>query len=129
MKKKDFLCCAHSKKHIPKKRIKDKTTSNNSVVIEIDEKIKNKDDKINKNIYKNNRINKIYLYNRKKHIKNKTKSLSPLPSLFNDIGILYNNIICNSFNLFTNKCKNIDKHGFCDFKHINNNINIIDFIK
>lgn len=137
--KKDFLCCKHSKKHIPKRKTKSKKadiiskTTNNSLIINNYEKNKennNINNKINKNIYKYNKINKMYLYNRKNYIKKNVNSSvnSSLISL-NNISILQNNIVCNSFNLFTNKCKNIDKYGFCDFKHLNNNINIFDFIK
>lgn len=132
--KKDFLCCKHSKKHKPKKKIKGQPSANNNcIIIETDEKSKINiiDNKIDKNIYKRNKINKMYLYNRKIKIKNnKVESINSSFSSFNN-NILYNsfNIICNSFDSLTNRCKNIDKYSFCDFKHINNSINIIDFIK
>jgi hypothetical protein len=135
--KKDFLCCKHSKKHKPKKKIKPQPyANNNSIIIENDKKIQNNiiDNKIDKNVYKRNKINKMYLYNRKIKIKNnKVESINSINSSFSSFNnnILYNsfNIICNSFSSSANTCKNIDKYSFCDFKHINNSINIIDFIK
>lgn len=97
---KDFLCCKHSKKHIPKKKIKHQPSANNDNIID-DEKIKNNiiDNKIDKNIYKRNKINKMYLYNRKIKFNNRIESIkSSISSFNNNILWMFHKIIYRNKN-------------------------------
>lgn len=137
--KKKYLCTNHNPKHIPQPKvinkniesIKDNTnievlsSEDTSSITNINDNIKNRENiTLNKNIYRNNKINKIYLYNKNMKLKNNSKQY-----ISNSNNNIYPNVICNSFDSIKNICKNIINHKVCDFKHINNNISIIDFIK
>lgn len=121
--KKDYLCCKHSKKHIPKKRnTKNDTDINllneNKNVLQkyiVSETLKDDNKKtnykyknenknnylqkhINKNILENNNINKFHLYNKKKYLKTNIKNSC-------------SNIICkNKYDCIKGNCTY--KHNF-----------------
>lgn len=126
--KKKYLCTNHNPKHIPQPKVINKNNEEVlSSITNINDNKKIRENIIlNKNIYRNNKINKIYLYNKKSNFKSNNKQYI---SNININSCPNPNVICNSFDSIKNICKNIINHKVCDFKHINNNISIIDFIR
>lgn len=141
--KKDYLCCTHSKLHIPKKReiknMKNMKNKTNLTNLPDSKDIKIPNDTITKNIYKNNKVNKIYLYSKKNknkfnNMKTNMKTNAKVYSNFNIPTlnkVKENNnikIIGPSFSPTNNISDNIIKYKNSDFKHINNIFSLFDNI-
>lgn len=136
--KKDYLCCTHSKKHVPKKKGINKgnhTSPSNNITINLND-IKN----VDKYSQPNNCLNiRKSLHDKsnyiKKNIKNK-KNTYVNSSILNSFKKSINNSVNDNFHKNTvcnhkekQLCHNIKKHGYCNFKHFSNEILLTDFIE
>lgn len=139
--KKEYKCRKHNKSHVPKPRnnnIKDNIPFQNkdSISQSINltkkniynyEELQQKDNKpiniINSyDIYKKNKF-KNNINKKEKKILIENFNLNSFKKIVKE----YNNFIVCKYKV-NNNCDNINKHGHCDFKHINNNIFINDFL-
>lgn len=138
--KKEYLCRRHNKSHIPKHR-KDINKQNNNINENISisksiESIKNNinstsnSDAISTSNSSFNRADKSNSNKIKKHknnyiIKNIYVNKFNLNNFKNIIN-KYNNVIICKYS--DDNCHNVNKYGYCDFKHIHKNISIKEFL-